>query len=300
MDVHRAPSHPEPVLPKRPPPATAAPGCSDDRGPLKEAGIGAAGWLDERTGASPVIRYQLWRKVSKGSDWWGATLGVAALFAFLNQVVTGVFLAMFYRPSVSEAYASVRHITDDVFLGELVRGMHKWGAGVMVICVFLHMGTNFFIGAYKYPREINWVIGVVLLVLTLTMAFTGILLPLDQRAYWATTIGVEVNASAPFIGPYLADFLRGGSEFGAATLSRFYGLHMLLLPGLVFALIAAHLYFVVRLGTTVPAWVKADSPPHLAERAAERRPGPEADPHPRFGSSWPGADGRRDGSAAKH
>ncbi len=131
----------------------------------------------------------------------------------------------------------MRHITNDVFLGEFVRGMHKWGAGVMVLCLFLHMGTNFFIGAYKYPREINWVIGVVLLVLTLTMAFTGILLPLDQRAYWATTIGLNINASGPLVGPYLADFLRGGAEFGAATLSRFYSLHILLLPALVIALV---------------------------------------------------------------
>ena len=264
--AHRAPSRAQPVQPKPPPRAPAAPGPPDDRRALKEAGKSAAGWLDERTAASPIIRYQLWRKVPKGSDWWGATLGVGALFAFLSQVVTGIFLAMFYRPSATEAYASVQHITNDVFLGEFVRGMHKWGATVMVICVFLHMGTNFVIGAYKYPREINWLIGVVLLVLTMTMAFTGYLLPLDQRAYWASTVGVEVNASAPFIGPYLADFLRGGPEFGAATLSRFYALHMLLLPGLIIVLVTAHLYFVVRLGTTVPAWIKAEPPPHLAEK----------------------------------
>ncbi len=103
----------------------------------------------------------------------------------------------------------------------------------------------------------------------MTMAFTGYLLPLDQRAYWASTVGVEVNASAPFIGPYLADFLRGGSEFGAATLSRFYALHMLALPGLIIALIGAHLYYVVRLGTTVPAWGKADSPASSPSVASE-------------------------------
>lgn len=262
MDVPRAPGDAERALPKRPPRATGTARPRDDRGALKEAGISVVGWLDERTGASPILRYQLFRKIPKGSDWWGATLGVATLFAFLSQAATGVFLAMFYRPSATEAYASVRHITNEVFLGEFVRGMHKWGAGVMVLCLFLHMGTNFFIGAYKYPREINWVIGVVLLVLTLTMAFTGILLPLDQRAYWATTIGLNINASVPFAGPYLADFLRGGAEFGAASLSRFYSLHMLLIPGLVIALVAAHLYLVVRLGTTVPAWVKADSPAH--------------------------------------
>ena len=264
MDVDRAPSHPESVLPKRPPRPTAA-RPPDDRGPLKEAGISVVGWLDERTGASPIIRYQLWRKVPKGSDWWGATLGVATLFAFVSQVATGVFLAMFYRPSAGEAYESVRRITNDVFLGEFVRGMHKWGAGVMVICAFLHMGTNFFIGAYKYPREINWVIGVVLLVLTLTIAFTGTLLPLDMRAYWATSVGVDITASTPVLGPYLADFLRGGNEFGAATLSRFYALHMLLLPSLVIALIAAHLYYVSAARHHRSRVGQADSKPHLAE-----------------------------------
>jgi menaquinol-cytochrome c reductase cytochrome b subunit len=247
----------------RPPRGPATARSRNDQAGLKEAGQSVVGWLDERAGASPILRYQLFRKIPKGSDWWGATLGVATLFAFLSQAATGVVLAMFYRPSATEAYASVRHITDDVFLGEFVRGMHKWGAGVMLICLFLHMGTNFFIGAYKYPRELNWVIGVVLLVLTFATAFTGILLPFDQRAYWATSIGVNINASGPLVGPYLADFLRGGAEFGAATLSRFYSLHMLLLPALVIALVAAHLYLVVRLGTTVPAWVKADSRPHL-------------------------------------
>src|SRR5918998_1375137 len=205
VDAPRAPRDPKDLLPARPPPATPA-RSPNGRKPRKEPGSSVVEWLDERSGASPIIRYQLWRKVPKGSAWWGATLGVATLFAFLSQVVTGIFLAMYYRPSPSEAYASVAHITNDVFLGEFVRGVHKWGAGVMVICVFLHMGTNFLIGAYKYPREINWIIGVVLLVLTLVMAFTGILLPLDQRGYWATTIAVEVNASAPLVGPYLADF----------------------------------------------------------------------------------------------
>jgi quinol-cytochrome oxidoreductase complex cytochrome b subunit len=143
--------------------------------------------------------------------------------------------------------------------------MHKWGSSVMVILVFLHMARTFFFGAYKYPRELNWVIGVVLLILTLVMSFTGYLLPFDQRAYWATIVGVNINGTGPLIGPYLSDFLRGGGEFGATTLSRFYAIHMLLVPGLIVALIGAHLYLVTKLGTTAPPWLKAEKRSELRE-----------------------------------
>ena len=116
--------------------------------------------------------------------------------------------------------------------------MHRWGATVMIVLIFLHMGRVFFFGAYKYPRELNWVIGVVLLVLTLMMGLTGYLLPFDQRSFWATIVAVNLNGTGPVLGPYLADFLRAGPEFGATTLSRFYAIHMLLIPGLIAALIA--------------------------------------------------------------
>ncbi len=146
----------------------------------------------------------LFRKVPKGTNWF-YTLGSATMFAFLSQAVTGVFLAMYYRPDpAGGAYESVRYVTNDVFLGQFVRGMHKWGSSVMVILVFLHMGRTFFFGAYKYPRELNWVIGVVLLILTMTMSFTGYLLPFDQRAYWATIVGVNINGTGPLLGPYLS------------------------------------------------------------------------------------------------
>ncbi len=138
--------------------------------------------------------------------------------------------------------------------------MHKWGSSVMVILIFLHMGRTFFFGAYKYPRELNWVIGVVLLILTMTMAFTGYLLPFDQRSFWASIVGININGTGPIVGPYLSDFLRAGPELGATTLSRFYAIHMLLVPGAIIALIGAHLYLVVKLGTTAPPWVKAEKP----------------------------------------
>jgi quinol---cytochrome c reductase cytochrome b subunit, bacillus type len=231
-------------------------------GGTAEAGIATVAWLDERTGASPFLRGFLFRKVPKGTNWF-YTLGSATMFAFISQATTGVFLAMYYDPSPTRAYESASHITNEVFLGELVRGMHRWGATVMVLLVFLHMGRTFFFGAYKYPRELNWIIGVVLLVLTLVMGLTGYLLPFDQRSFWATVVAVNINASGPIMGPYLADFLRGGSEFGATTISRFYALHMMLVPGLIAALIGAHLYLVAKLGTTAPPWLKAELPKDL-------------------------------------
>src|SRR4051812_41783374 len=224
----------------------------------KEAGISAVDWVDERTSLSGGLRWLMFRKVPKGTNWF-YTLGSATMFAFLSQAVTGVFLAMYYRPDASGgAYESIRHINDDVFLGEFVHGMHKWGSTVMVVLIFLHMARTFFFGAYKYPRELNWVIGVVLLILTLAMAFTGYLLPFDQRSYWASIVAVNINGTGPFIGPYLADFLRAGPEFGATTLSRFYSIHMLLIPGAIIALIAAHIYLVTKLGTTAPPWLRVE------------------------------------------
>jgi menaquinol-cytochrome c reductase cytochrome b subunit len=224
----------------------------------KEAPADLVGWLDERTGATGFLTGMLYRKVPKGTNWF-YTLGSATLFAFVVQAITGVFLAMYYTPSTIEAYDSITHLTNDVFLGEFVRGMHKWGSSVMVILVFVHMARTYFFGAYKYPRELNWIIGVVLLILTMTMGFTGYLLPFDQRSYWATIVGVNINGTGPIVGPYLSDFLRAGPEFGATTLSRFYAIHMLLVPGAIIAMIGAHLYLVVKMGTTAPPWLRAET-----------------------------------------
>ncbi|MFL5857954.1 MAG: cytochrome bc complex cytochrome b subunit [Solirubrobacteraceae bacterium] len=201
----------------------------------KEAGISAADWVDERTSLSAAMRWAMFRKVPKGTNWF-YTLGSGAMFAFLSQAVTGVFLAMYYRPDAAGgAYESVRYLTNEVFLGEFVRGMHRWGSSVMVI-------------------------------LTMTMALTGYLLPFDQRSYWATIVGVNINGTGALIGPYLSDFLRAGPDFGATTLSRFYAIHMMLIPGAIAALIGAHLYLVAKLGTTAPPWLKAESEPELREQ----------------------------------
>jgi len=247
---------------KPPPKRPSENGHGEERGRLKEVGVSAVDWIDERTALSGGARWMMFRKIPRGTNWF-YTLGSATLFAFLSQTVTGVFLAMYYDPNATRAYESIRYLTNEVFLGELVRGMHKWGSTVMVVLIFLHMGRTFFFGAYKYPREMNWVIGVALLILTLFMSFTGYLLPFDQRSFWATIVGVAINGTGPLVGPYLSDFMRAGPEFGATTLARFYAIHMLLLPGIIAALIGAHLYLVARQGTTAPPWMKADNDPKL-------------------------------------
>jgi menaquinol-cytochrome c reductase cytochrome b subunit len=210
-------------------------------------------WLEERSGLVGGVRYFLFRKVPGDTNWFH-TLGSATLTAFLVQALTGVILAMYYQPDPKSAYQSINHITNDVTLGWLVRGMHKWGASVFIILMFFHMARVFLFGAYKYPRELNWIIGVMLLAVGMLEGFTGYLLPWDQTAYWATVVGINLNGTAPILGPFLADFLRGGSEIGGDTLSRFYSMHMLLIPGLIFALIGLHLYLVVRLGVSSPPW----------------------------------------------
>ena len=212
-------------------------------------------WLEERSGLVGGIRYFLFRKVPGDTNWF-QTLGSATLTAFLVQALTGVILAMYYKPDPASAYSSIVNITDHVTMGWLVRGMHRWGASVFIILMFMHMGRVFLFGAYKYPRELNWIVGVLLIAVGMFEGFTGYLLPWDQTAYWATVVGVNINGTAPFLGPFIASLLRGGAEIGPDTLSRFYSIHMLLLPGAIAGLIGLHLYLVVRLGVTSPPWSK--------------------------------------------
>src|SRR5881398_3599273 len=187
-------------------------------------------WLEERSGLVGGVRYFLFRNVPADINWM-QTLGSATLTAFLVQATTGVILAMYYKPDPNSAYQSIQHITNDVFMGWLVRGMHRWGASVFIILMFLHMGRVFLFGAYKYPRELNWIVGVLLLTLGMAEGFTGYLLPWDQTAYWATVVGININGTAPFLGPFIASILRKKTKIGPDTLSRFYYLHMLALPG---------------------------------------------------------------------
>jgi quinol-cytochrome oxidoreductase complex cytochrome b subunit len=218
-------------------------------------------WVDERTGAVRGTKWFLFRNVPRDIMWM-QTLGSAALTAFIVQTVTGVILAMYYEPSSAInpetgkpiAYSSIEMITTDLTWGWLVRGMHRWGASVFIILIFLHMGRVFLFGAYKYPRELTWLTGVLILVTGMLMGFTGYLLPWDQTAYWASAVGINLNGTAPFLGPWLAQFLAGGPEIGANTLAKFYALHMLLIPGALIALIGVHIYLVTRLGVSSPPW----------------------------------------------
>ena len=226
---------------------------STRRRQLEAVALYPVDWVEERSGLVGYTKWFLFRKVPSDISW-AQTLGAASLTAFLVQAITGVVLAFYYKPDPASAYASVQNITEEVTLGWLVRGMHKWGASVFIILMFFHMARTFLFGAYKYPRELNWIIGVLLLVLGMAEGFTGYLLPWDNTAYWATVVGININATGPIVGPFLAQFLQGGLSIGPDTLSKFYALHMLLLPGGIMALIGLHLYLVVRLGVTSPPW----------------------------------------------
>ncbi|MBI1806974.1 MAG: cytochrome b N-terminal domain-containing protein [Ignavibacteria bacterium] len=221
------------------------------------------GWLDERTGLKKIWETLFARKIpeSKGSVAWFYTLGSACLFVFVVQVITGVLLAMNYVPSPDHAYDSVRFIDKQVFLGHFLRGLHKWGATFMVVVVLLHMLRVYFMGAYKYPREVTWMMGVVILLLVMAFSFTGYLLPWDQKAYWATAVGANIAGQTPVVGSHVAKILKGGEEMGVATLTRFYALHVLVLPILTALLVGIHLFLVV--------WHGISEPPEKTNRQIE-------------------------------
>ena len=208
-------------------------------------------WLDERLGLKTIYSTVLDRKVPK-VNWW-FTLGSASLFLFLLQGITGIMLTVYYVPSPDHAYDSIQYIMTGVSYGWLIRGIHHWGASLMVLIVFFHMLRTFYFGAYKYPREFTWVTGVFLLLLTLGMGFTGYLLPWNQRAYWATTVATSIAGTIPFIGNFINQVLRGGGDLSAVTLARFFSVHIWWFPAMIGGLIGVHLYMVIRLGiSSVP------------------------------------------------
>lgn len=214
-------------------------------------GESVLGWLDERLGLRTIYRTVFDRKVPK-VNWW-YTLGSATLFLFFLQVVTGIFLTVYYVPSPDHAYASIQYITNEVAFGWLIRGIHHWGASLMVVFAFAHMLRTFLMAAYKFPREITWITGVFLLLATLGMGFSGYLLPWNQQAYWATTVGTEIAGTAPVVGDFIVRVLRGGPELSALTLARFFAAHIWFLPVVISLLIGVHLYLVIRIGiSSVP------------------------------------------------
>lgn len=225
------------------------------------------GWLDARLGLRALKTALLDREVPDRLTWWH-TLGSATLAVFMVQVLTGIVLATFYSPSPDHAYNSIEFIQRQVASGALLRGIHHWAASAMVILVLAHMIRVFSMGAYKYPREANWLLGVVLFMLVLGFSFTGYLLPWDQKAYWATAVGTSIAGTTPLIGSALVTILRGGGDLGAATLSRFYAFHVLWLPVLLGGVVLLHLALVIKQGIAPrPRALEENSPPRTDDPA---------------------------------
>ena len=208
-------------------------------------------WLDARTGWRNIWDGIFLRKVPKVN--WLYTLGSASLFIVVNQIVTGILLTIYYVPTPDHAYDSVQYITTQVALGWLIRGLHHWGASAMVVVVFLHMLRVIFLGSYKFPREVTWFSGVVLFLVVIGFGFTGYLLPWDQKAYWATTVGTQIAGTPPLIGDLALRILRGGEGLTAMTLARFFGIHIWVLPAILLGLVGLHVYLVIKHGiSTTP------------------------------------------------
>lgn len=215
-------------------------------------------WVDDRLGIDPIMKdiaeHPVPEHVNPALHPKAIVycFGGLTFFIFCLLIITGIFLTMYYVPTPDHAYDSVRYITDELMLGRIVRGVHHWSASGIVIMVVLHMLRVYAQGAYKAPRELNWMVGVGLLLVVMGFGFTGYLLPWDQKAYWATTVGTKMASQVPVIGHFLLLVLRGGEELGAVTLARFYSLHIWFLPGAAITLMAAHFFMVRRQGISGP------------------------------------------------
>jgi len=208
---------------------------------------GINSWLDHRTGIHTAVRQFLYEDIPASSGW-RQVFGSVALFLFMVQAFTGALLAFNYAATPGDAYNSLRYILTEVTAGRLIRGLHHWGASMMIVVVVLHMVQVFLYGAYKKPREATWMVGVVLMLLTLAYGLTGYLLPWDNRAYWGTVVTTQIAGQAPVLGPYLSRLLGGAEGVGVVTFARFYGLHVLLLPPATIFLMVLHVYLVRKHG----------------------------------------------------
>jgi quinol-cytochrome oxidoreductase complex cytochrome b subunit len=203
-------------------------------------------WLDERVGWRGVWDAIFLRKIPKVN--WFYALGSATLFVAVLQIVTGILLTIYYVPTPDHAYDSVQFITTQVPAGWFIRGLHHYGASAMVILTVLHMIRVIMYGAYKFPREITWFTGVGLLLVVVGFGFTGYLLPWDQKAFWATTVGTRIAGTAPVVGDSILRIMRGGEDLSAVTLARFFGVHVWALPATLLLFLGIHLYLVIRNG----------------------------------------------------
>jgi menaquinol-cytochrome c reductase cytochrome b subunit len=215
-------------------------------------------WIDERLDITP-----LWRDVAdhevpehvNPAHHFSAFIycfGGLTFFVVVIQILSGMFLAMYYVPDIVNAQPSVKYLQDEIAMGAIVRGMHHWGASVAIVMLFLHTLRVFFTGSYKHPREFNWVVGMLIFFVMLGLGFTGYLLPWDNKAYFATEVGVRIAASVPVVGEYIAIFLRGGDFVGAQTLARFFALHVFFLPAALLGLLGAHFVLIRRQGISGP------------------------------------------------
>ena len=217
-------------------------------------------WLDERIGIRDLWRAFADKQIPGGASWF-YVLGASLAFIFTLQLATGILLAMYYVPTPDHAYASVKFIESEAPFGSFVRGMHHWGASFMMVLIALHMLRVFVFGAYKKPREVVWLLGVGLIAIVGGFAFTGYLLPWDQKAYWATVVGTNVAGTVPVVGGTLLRIVRGGTELGALTLSRFFAIHTYILPWSLALLAGLHIFLLERAGAG-GIWNSAERAPY--------------------------------------
>jgi len=204
-------------------------------------------WMENRTGVVTFMEHFLYEPVPKRGAWL-YTLGSAVLTTISFQFLTGILLLFYYVPTTDHAWDSINYIMTEAYFGWLIRGIHYWSANFLLVVIGLHMAQVFFSGGYKSPRELNWIVGVILLLLVIGLAFTGYLLRWDQDGFWASVVGMKIGSYSPFIGGSTIHFLLGGDVIGPATLSRFFAIHVWLLPAVLAPLIGVHLYLLRRHG----------------------------------------------------